>query len=174
MNSLLIIIILALIVQEPATTDATLFQARQNHFNILLIHLIWLIATCIDIFLGFYLGKWIQKTFKGSRFEVFSNKWADKIERFIGRNGEKFVLILLGIINFPYINSFLASWLKLSFRNIFILIFIGDTIWYAIEWAINLGVRSLIPDPHLALYIIVGTALILSIFYKTLLNKLLK
>lgn len=172
--SIWIFVIFALFFQEPATTDAALFQARQHNLNIWIIHSIWFIATITDICLGFILGKWIQKKFQGTRFEKFSHKWADRLERFIGRKGKKFALILLGIINFPYINSFLASWLSLSFKNIFILILVGDAIWYAIEWGINLGLRSLIPDPHLALYAIVGTALILSICYKAILSKLLK
>ena len=167
-------VIFASIFQEPATTDTMLFQVRQSHFNLWLVHAIWFIATFIDICVGFILGKWIQKSFKNSKFETFSNKWADRVERFIGRRGERFALILLGVINFPYINSFLGSWLKLPFKSLFTLIFIGDVIFYAIEWSINLGVRSIIPNPHLALYIIVGLALTLSIFYKALLNKVLK
>ncbi len=168
------LVILALIFQEPATTDATFFQARQQNLNLWIIHLIWFLATCFDIWFGFVLGKWLQRKFQDSRIVTFSNGLAGKVDGFIGRRGEKFALILLGTINFPYINSFLASWLKLPFKSIFVLIFIGDAIWYAIEWMINLGVRSLIPDPHLALYVIVGTALLLSIFYKSLLGKILR
>ncbi len=169
-----IFVAIALIFQEPATTDASLFQVRENHLNLLIVHLIWFLATCFDIWFGFTLGKYVQKRFQGSGLERISNNWAEKIEKFIGKSGEKFALILLGIINFPYLNSFLASWLKMPFRSIFVLIFIGDVIWYVVEWMINLGVRGLIPDPHLALYVIVGIALILSISYKSLLSKILK
>ena len=172
--TLWLFIIAALFFQEPATTDTALFQARQNHLNLYLIHCIYIIATIIDIYGGFFIGKWIQEKFKDTRFEKFSHKWADKIENFIGRKGEKFVLILLAVINFPWANAFLASWLKISFKNVLLYIFIGNCIWYGIEWGINLGLRSLIPDPHLALYAIAGTALLFSIFSKAVFNKLLK
>lgn len=167
-------VIVALFFQEPATTDAAFFQARQNHLNIWVIHLIYIVATLIDICVGYSLGKWLQKSTKESRFERFSSNWASKVERFIGRRGEKFVLILLGIINFPWLNAFLASWLRIPFRSVLLLIFIGNGIWYAIEWGINLGLRSLIPDPHLALYAVVGTALLFSVFSKVIMNKVLK
>lgn len=174
MTSLWTFIILALFVQEPATTDAALFQARQHHLSLWLIHGIWVLATVIDIHLGYKFGQWIQQKFAGKKFTALSNRWADKVQNLIGRKGEQFALILLGIINFPYVNSFLGSWLKLNYKRIFVLLFIGDAIWYATEWGINLGLRRLIPNPHLALYIIVATGLLLGLLYKTILKKLLK
>ena len=167
-------IITSLFVQEPATTDAAIFQIRHLHINLFLIHALWLAATVIDIWLGYALGKWIQKKFQGTKFEVWSKKWAGRVENFIGKKGEKFALILLGIINFPYANAFLASWLDIPFKNVFVLLLIGDALYWAIEWAINIGVRGYFKDPHTALFAIIGVALVFSVISKALLNKVLK
>ena len=167
-------IIASLIIQEPATTDAAIFQIRQLHLNLLLINAIWLCATMLDIWIGYTIGKWIQKKFQGTTFNTWSKKWALRIETFIGKRGERFALILLGIINFPYANAFIASWLSIPFRSVFIFLLIGDALYWAIEWIINITVRSAVHDPHTALYAVIGAALIFSIISKYVLNKILK
>ena len=167
-------IVFALFLQEPATTDAALFQARSHDLNLWLVHLIWIIATTIDIWLGFKIGKWLQRFYAGTKFETFSKRWAIRVENYIGKKGERFVLVLLGVINFPWANSFLASWLNLDYRNMFTFIFIGDALWYALEWGINLGVRNIIPNPHLAIYVVILGGLLLGVISKTILNKVLK
>ena len=166
-------IVIALFLQEPASTDAAIFLIRENHLNLWLINLMWFIATVIDISLGYIIGKIIQQKFKNTKLVNWSRRWAIKIENFIGERGERFAVILLGIINFPYLNAFLVSWLKLSFKNIFILIFIGDAGYWIIEWIINISVRNNITNPHLALYIVVGIGLLLSIVSKTILTKII-
>jgi len=118
MTATWLFILLTLFVQEPTSTDAAIFLVRQNHINLWLINILWL--------------KWTQRTFQETRFGKWAEKWAVRIENFIGKNGERFTIILLGIINFPWLNAFITSWLKLTFKNIFILIFIGDAIYWAI------------------------------------------
>ena len=174
MTATWLFILLTLFVQEPTSTDAAIFLVRENHINLWLINILWLVATTIDIAVGYALGKWIQRTFQETRFGRWAEKWAVRIENFIGKNGERFTIILLGIINFPYLNAFIVSWLKLNFKNIFILIFIGDAIYWGIAWAINIGVRNYVADPHVALYVVVGIGLAFSVSSKALLNKLLK
>lgn len=167
-------IILTLFVQEPTSLDAGIFLVRQHGLNFWLINALWLLATTIDIIVGYALGKWAQRKFGNIRFGKWAHTWAGRIENFIGTNGERFTIILLGIINFPWLNAFLVSWLRLTFRNIFVLIFIGDAIYWGIAWAINISVRNYVADPHVALYVVVGIGLAFSIGSKALLNRLLK
>ena len=174
MTATWLFILLALFVQEPTSLDAAIFLVRENHINLWFINFLWLVATTIDIVLGYALGKWMQKAFQETRFGKWAEKWAVRIENFIGTNGERFTIILLGIINFPWLNAFLVSWLRLTFRNIFILIFIGDAIYWGIAWAINIGVRNYVADPRVALYVVIGIGLAFSVGSKALLNKLLK
>ena len=167
-------LILTVIIQEPASTDAAIFQVRHLGYNLWIVHLIWLVATLFDIWFGYVLGKYIQRKFKETKFEKFAEKWAGKFEQFIGKRGEKSTLVLLGTINFPYLNSFLASWFSIPFKNVFACVLIGDAIYWAIEWGINIGVRSFVIDPHLALYSVIALGLLFSIFSKRILNKMLK
>jgi hypothetical protein len=167
-------IIPALFIQEPASTDAAIFQIRILHLNLILINIIWLIATIIDIYIGYKIGKWTQKKFEKTKIVTKSVVWATRIENFIGKQGESFTLILLGIINFPYANSFLGSWLKISFKKLFLLIFIGDVIYWAIEWGINIGIRTFITNSSTALYTVIGIGLLFTIFSKAIFSRLLK
>ncbi len=174
MSKVWLFIIAALFLQEPATTDAAIFQIRHLGLNLWLINGIWLLATAIDICVGYAVGKWIQRHYKNSRIVRATERWADKIEAFIGRSGERFACIFIGVINFPWLNAFVFSWLKLSFRNIFVLIFIGDFIYWAIEWGINIGVRSIFTNSHTALYMVVALGLLFSVVSKALLTKMLR
>ena len=167
-------IITTLFLQEPASTDAAIFLVRQNHINLLLINLFWLIATAIDITVGYLIGKWIQKNFSETKFERWAEKWASKIKDFIGRKGGRFAMILLGVINYPYANAFIFSWLKVSFRNIFVLTLIGDLIYWITEWIINISVRNYFSNPHTVLFIVIGIGLLISVISKTILTKVLR
>lgn len=167
-------VIATLFIQEPATTDAALFQVRHLHLNIWLVNVFWFVATVIDIMVGYYAGKLIQYAARNTSFERWSWKWAEKAENFIGVQGEKTALILFGIINFPYVSSFVGSWLRIRFRTLFICLLLGDAIYWAIEWGINLGVRGLFDNPHTALFVVVGVAFVFSLFSKAILSKVLK
>ncbi len=174
MQKIWILVILAIFIQEPASTDAAIFQIRHFNLNLLIINLIWVGATLFDIWFGYSLGKFIQKRFKGTSFDSWSFRWAVRIENFIGKKGEKFALILLGIINFPYLNSFFASWLKIPFKNVLLLIFVGDLLYWLLAWCINISIRDFFVDPHTALYVVIGTGLVFSILAKTVMNRILK
>lgn len=174
MRRIWILITIALIIQEPASTDAAIFQARSLGLNLFIFNLIWVLGAVFDIWLGYRIGKWVQKRFSQTKFVAKSFVWATRLENFIGRRGEVFALVLLGIINFPYINSFIGSWLKIPFKKLFLYIFIGDVIYWGIEWAINIGVRSFVSNTQTALYIVVGLGLLFAIFSKAILNKVLK
>lgn len=167
-------IIFSLIVQEPASTDATIFLVRENHINLILIHTIWLFATLMDITIGYIIGKWIQTKSKDTKVGIWAKQWAERIEYVIGKRGEYFAIILISIINFPYLNAFILSWLNIRFRKLLILIFLGDLIYWIIEWIINIGVRNNIQNSHTVLYVVVILGLVLLIVSKILLNKIFK
>src|SRR5437660_1477842 len=93
-------IIAMLFIQEPASMDAAIFLVRQQHINLWLINTLWILATTIDILVGYAIGKWIQRAFQDTRFGRWAERWAMRIENFVGKSGENFAIILLGIINF--------------------------------------------------------------------------
>jgi hypothetical protein len=142
-NMTWLILIITLIFQELATTGAALLAANTQHFNIWIIHVIWLIATLADIVLGFFLGKWTEKNFQNARIVRWAKRLAARIEHATGTTGIKISLALLGIVNYPYLNAFIASWLpNIKPRDVILATLVGDLIWYAFAWATVLGIAS--------------------------------
>lgn len=134
----LFLIILALFVQEPASTDAAIFQIRELHLNLWFVHSLWLAATVIDIAVGYKLGKYFQTRYLGSAVIQKIKRWTYALEEFVGRKGEVFAIILIGIINFPWLNAFFVSWLRVPFKRLFWLLLFGDLIYWIIAWMINI------------------------------------
>ena len=152
----LFLIILALFVQEPASTDAAIFQIRELGLNLWFIHSLWLVITIIDIFVGYKIGKYFQIRYAGTTVIKKIQKWTHALEEFIGKKGEIFAIVLIGIINFPWLNAFLVSWLHVSFKRIFWFLLFGDLIYWVVAWMINIGVRFFVADSRVALYGVVG------------------
>lgn len=134
-----LLIALVLTLQEGLSVLAVLLKAYQLHYSFVGITAIWLLVTVLQIALGYFLGKRIQKRFAGSKFEVWINKHAHKLEKSIDKSGEKVALVLFASIISPGIGAFLASWLDISFPTIFLYSLLGDTFWYASTWATVLG-----------------------------------
>lgn len=174
MNGIWWFVISALILQESATMDAALVLAAQAHLDLWLIHGIWVAATAFDIWLGWEIGKRLHGIIRTSRMGPFVERWTARIRGFMGARGEKVVLVLLGLVNFPWANAFLASWLDVDYRSAFIFIFIGDALWYALEWGIVAGLGSLGRNPHAAIIIVVAGALILGAIAKVVIDKVVR
>lgn len=169
-----IFIIVTLFIQERVSTDAALFQARVHNYNIWIIHFIWLVATSSTIIAGYIVGKLIQKRLKGSHLSNNIYGFSKKIEHAIGKQGEKYAFILLGLVNFPYLNGLLASVVNVPFRILFPLMFLGDGVWYVTTWIINIYIRNHVENTNIALYIVIGTGVVFGIIYKMLFNLLTK
>lgn len=159
-----------LFIQEGIATLAVLLTAYQLHYPLLAIHAIWLAATVIQICLGYALGKWIQKKFADSKVEKRVKKYAESLDRSIGKRGEAVALILLSGIVSPGITAFLGSWLNVSFRNILIFAVLGDLIWYVSEWVTVIGatdIASLVRiGPLFILIAVVAIGLIVKVVRK--------
>ena len=138
-----LIIIGTLFVQEGLSVIVVLLKAYQEHYPLLLIHAIWLIDTLVQIWLGYVIGKWIQKKFADSRFELWMKKRAALLDDSIGKRGEAVALVLLSGIVSPGLTALLGSWLNISFRNIALFALLGDFIWYASEWVTVIGTSNL-------------------------------
>ncbi len=157
--SLWILITIALTVQEGLSVLAVLLRAYQLHYSLWLIHLIWLCVTVAQIALAYFFGKWIQKTFASSKFERWVKKSVHKLERSIDKNGERLALILLSSIISPALAAFVASWLEISFGNIFIFTLLGDLFWYMSTWATVLGAQQLLANAKYGLLALILIAI---------------
>ena len=164
--TLWLLLTVALVVQEGLSTTVLLLQAYQRHYPLYLIHILWLLLTILQIYAGYYLGKWIQKRFAGSKFESWMKKSTAKLEKMIGERGEAIALILISGIVSPAFAALGASWLEISFTKVLIFALIGDLLWYLSEWVTVIGAAHLFSDVKADSAIVIGTVLILLFMFK--------
>jgi membrane protein YqaA with SNARE-associated domain len=162
-----ILIAAVFIPQEFASSAITLVIALQSNFPVWGIHLIWVCATFLDMYVGFMLGKFTQDRLQGTRIFRWTEKLAARTKRALGVRGEKFSFALLGVINFPCLNTFIAPWIGLPMNTALVLTFAGNFVWYVFLWATVLGLSAFISDPNMIILILVGIGILSYFFFKS-------
>lgn len=162
------LIIIAVIFQETVAMTTAFYNATQQGINIWIIHGLFIVATCFDIWFGYRLGGFISKGFlEHTQF----GKWLKKHSVFLNKPGREYLLVLTGIIDFPYLNGLLGSWFELPFKLVFWTTLIGDLISYAIFWGLTIGVISVSNNGYLTTFIIIGTAIIIGFILERIFEK---
>lgn len=154
-----------LLVQEVVSLNALLLETHHGHYELWLIHSIFVAATVFDIWTGDYAGRYAKKKITKGKVVAFAQKISDRFHRSVGRSGRRAALLLLGTLSFPYVNSFVSAWLDIPLRESFGFLFLGNMISYTMYWIIVLGVSSVIPNPFIAFPIMVtilGTVLFIA------------
>jgi membrane protein YqaA with SNARE-associated domain len=155
------------IVQEPVSTDAILLEAYQYHYNVWIIHLLFIIATLLDIVVGYAIGKWLQRRFSENKVMQRFVHWARSVSG-PGTYGQYLFLFVWSTVLFPF-SAVLAPWLDIPFWRTLVCMFIGDLVlWYGVEWLVVLGVKTFVPDPIDALYGVVAASLLLALLMRYL------
>jgi len=145
----------ALLIQEGLSVTLLLLRAYQEHYFLWAIHFIWLAVTVIQIYIGFYLGKWIQKRFANSKFERWMKKSTHRLDKYIGTSGEAIALMLVAGVVSPAIAALGAAWLDISFTSVLTFALIGDLFWYVSEWATVFGVSHLFGNSVVEIVVVV-------------------
>lgn len=161
---------LVFLIQEPISTTGVLLRAYELHYNIWLIHLLFIIATVVDVVIGYYIGIFIKNRFKESKFVTYLDKKAEGFSKFLGGKGKIMTLVFYVPLLFP-ISIILVPWFDISLTEALIYIFLGELIfWYAYVWLLVLGVNSFASNARNAFYIIIVISIIftfgLQYFYK--------
>ena len=159
MNHWLVAFII-LLFQEVLSLNALIFETYQGIYTSWIIHLIFVVVTVFDIWVGFIIGRLVQKRYQSGKTFVFIRKWIDKFEVYAGKKGKRVALFVLGFVSYPYINAFIASWLDVSFAEAFVILFIADVLWYIAAWLVIIGVTTIIPNPSYAFLTIIIISLI--------------
>jgi hypothetical protein len=150
--ALWLLIVASLVLQETATTTAAFTLAVQGHLSLWVIHVLWAGITMGDMYLGFTLGNRVRTRYRTSRIVRWGNRLAFKLRRPLGRYGIGFVLAALAIINFPYVNTFIAPWLGARLKTSLFFTLIGNGIWYAVVWLAVLGANSFLKGPYAIIF----------------------
>lgn len=167
MTGVWIFIISTLFLQEPASTGAAILVIREYGINVGFINFLWFLATSFDIAVGYGIGVWVRRRFPRSRFVRWAEKEAAYVEEHLGKRGADLSAFLLGFVSIAYINGFLFSWLKISFQRSFTFILLGNAAYWAAAWLLAIGVRSVVDDWRIALVVVIGAGLLLSLILRT-------
>lgn len=154
---------LAFLVQEPISTGAVLFEAYTSHYNFLIIHVVFLLATLVDVVVGYYLGLFIRKKFGERKMIRWMQVKLDHFASFIGEKGKVVALVVYSPIIFP-LSGIFVPWLDISLAEALIFITIGEIIfWYLPEWLLVFGIHSFITNSFTALYVLIIVITLLSL-----------
>jgi membrane protein YqaA with SNARE-associated domain len=161
----------AFIVQEPISSSVILLQAYQSHYNLWLITLLFCAITIIEIIIGYYLGRWIEKKFGTHKLIVSVKKRLETFGASIGKYGKIVGLIVFVPIIFPVAAIFIP-WFDVSLAEAVAYVLIGELIfWYAYEWLLVFGVHSFVTDSRWALFAILCVSVALTFGIKWLMKR---
>lgn len=163
-------LIIALVVQETATATVAFTSAMNNHIPIWAIHILWASFTIFDAYVGFRFGHLIRNHYRNARVVRWAERIVEKLRGPLGKYGGRFLVTVLALINFPYVASFIASWLGIEMRTSVLFTFIGNAIWYVLLWVAILGADTFLKGPAAVIFVIVVVS-VLFYFAKNTLEK---
>lgn len=155
-----------LIPQEFASSAIVFIIALQHNFPIWAINLIWLCVTSLDMYVGYMLGKFTQEKSRDTRFFNWVERWIKKGRVELGTHGEKLSLALLGVINFPYINTFIGAWIGLPLNMALLLTLAGNFVWLLFLWGTVLGLSAFVSNPDIIILILIVAGLLSHFLFK--------
>jgi membrane protein YqaA with SNARE-associated domain len=159
-----LVVTLILIVQELVLFNGLILETYRGVYSALIITTLFFIFTALDIFIGYFLGKYVKEHWKHGKIIQLAKKWSENFHANVGRKGRKFSLFLFGNFTFPYLAAFIAAWLEMPLDDTFIYVLLGDFLSYITGWIIAAGLTSIIPNPLYSLIGIVIISLIIIFF----------
>ncbi len=170
--SLIWLIVPVFFVQEFASTEATLVLAYRGGISLWVIDMIWIAATVIDIVVWFYVGKYVkERSLRSDWIGRTVGKWSARFDKYVGRMGERFSLILLGFITFPYLAAFIAPWFDLSPVQALTFVFLGDLLWYLFAWGTVFGISMVVTDIRVGIVLVVLVAIAMKVVSQMMLYR---
>lgn len=145
-----IFIFIALFLQQSVMLNGVLLHFYQERHLIWLIHILFVVATCIDILVGYFIGSHTKKLFISNRFVKFIHHMVDHLHNYVAKHAQNLALFLLGCFSFPHINGFVAAWARISLKRAFLMLLLGNMVGYVIYWLLIIGVMAFVPNPWIA------------------------
>lgn len=150
-----IFILVALFVQQSVMLNGVLLHFYQAHHLIWLIHILFVTATCLDIFIGYFIGTHTRKLLIKNRVVMFVHRMVDHLHNYVGKREQHLALFLLGCFSFPHINGFVAAWARIPLKRAFWMLFLGNVVGYVVYWLLIIGVMAFIPNPWIAFGLVI-------------------
>jgi membrane protein DedA with SNARE-associated domain len=166
----LLFLISTLFIQELVLLNALLLMVHHGLYSPILIFILFIVATVIDIVIGFYVGRYLRRKTSQSVFGRYIEK---KSKRFsFSKESPKrwFTLLILGNVSFCYINAAVAGYLELPFWESQAYNFFGNVLFCVALWYIGGSVSSLFKNIYTA-YAVVLIFIIIFSLRKIQINK---
>ena len=165
---------IAFLFQEPISSSAILLYVYQNGASIWTIHFLFLLATSIDIVIGYFLGKLIFQKYHDSKIGKYISMWVKKMEVYQKSKSSRFILFIIAIAVFP-VSSLFMPWFRISLARSFVLLLIGEIVfWYSITWLTVLGVNDSVVNPAHAIIAVVIVSVCLNVVFNFFRRKFVK
>jgi hypothetical protein len=164
-----VLLILALTTQETLFSHYAIFQARLVGISWIEIHLIWTFITLLHLVVPYFFARFLARRIKNIRFKEFIGN-IEKRLRLQKNIHNYFFIVLLGIVNYIYLNSFILGFLGIKSKKVFVCIFVGDLIWYLLVLSASFKGIDILKNLQ-TLAVAVAIVVILSLGGKWLISK---
>lgn len=164
----IIFLIGALFVQEFVILNALLLAAHTGAYSALLIFALFVIATAIDITVGFYIGRNLHKKTSETKFGRYIKRQSERFSFSPGSPKRWFTLLILGNISFCYINAAVAGYIELPFWESQAYNFFGNILSYVLLWYAIGSINSFFKNPYLSSVAVIALSLLILIILRKL------
>ena len=158
----IIFLLAGVFIQELVVLNAVLFATLQGTYPALLVHTLFVIATIIDIVVGFYVGKYLRKKTIHTRVTSYIQEQSKRFSFKKNKHHRWLILFLLGNFSFPYLNAAIAGYLDVPFWESAFFNFLGNMVFYVSLWFLVTAVSSVIKNIYVAFAIIVAAVIIVT------------
>jgi membrane protein DedA with SNARE-associated domain len=154
-------------IQEFVLLNALIVATHHGLYVASVVFILFVVATAIDIGIGFYIGSYLRRKTSQTRFSRYIQRKSEQFS-FKKENPKRWLtLLVLGNISFCYINAAVAAYLELPFWESQAYNFFGNILSYTLLWY---AVGS-ISDVFQHNYFVEGGVILLIILIAVLLQK---
>lgn len=157
-----ILFLIAVIVSQEVILLNTLFTlVHQGVYPFLLISVLLVAGTVVDIVIGYYIGRFLQRKTSQTKIGKYIEKLAERYA--FPKNSPRrwLMMLIIGNFSFSYINAAVAGYLELPFWESQAYNFFGNLLSIVLLWYAVGSVNSLFEKPYMAIVAVIGFSLLI-------------
>ncbi len=164
----MLFLLTAIFLQELVVLNAFIVMVHTGAYPAIGIFILFIIATAVDIIIGFYIGHYFSKKTATSKFHRYIKKQSESFSFSQGSPKRWLTLLVLGNISFCYINAVIAGYLELPFWESQAYNFFGNILSYIFLWYAIGGVNTFFRNPFITTITIVVASFALLVLFEKL------
>jgi membrane protein DedA with SNARE-associated domain len=169
----ILFLIAALLTQEMVLLNTLFALVHQGIYPLPLISLLLVVGTAIDIVIGYYIGRFLQRKTSQTKIGRYIKNLAEQYAFPENSPRRWLTMLIIGNFSFSYINAAVAGYLELPFWESQAYNFFGNLLSIVLLWYAVGSVNSLFKNPYIAITaVVVLSLLILLVLRKIKVKKL--